>query len=332
MISKRFAMTLLLLSAGVGSADDDRDASLFEIQGSVDFEYSRDRVDFDSPAPSASFSDSLLTVQLELDGAVDSGTGAHLLIELQSEEDEESAIDEAFVYVEFDRWQVVAGRQYLPFGRFDSLFGTDSFTEFAEIRATALLAQWKFSPLWRIDTFVLDGKIDTRGKPDADFGLGVERSARDESWSVGFGYIGDLAEARDSILDRDIRVTARRVAGWNLHASATLGDVGLLLETMTALGRFAELDADFDRPSAATVELTHFLSRRLSYAVRVESSRELEDAPRRRYGVSLQWQPLDQFGIGADFLIGRFGPGRSIDEDDDVNRTRQFFIEFSLDF
>ncbi len=328
-----YVLAACLPGHGFAAQDDaETDTSAISMGVSIEVEHEREHLVLPGEADDETSEQTTGTVQFEFEAVSTTESGARIVLELDTDDESDSVVDEAFLFMESDAFAAMAGRVYVPFGRYDSLFATDSFTEFGEIRATSVVFEIHPTTNLEAGLFFFDGRIDAGNANDLDYGAGLEWSPPDASWRLGGGYVSDLAEARDPAFDISGRRVARRVAGWNFFAGMTLGKFEWFLESVAADGRLAGQDPAFDEPAAGTVEVIYRPHERLDLAARVEASREIADTPRRRYGVSARWYASEHLGIGIDFLSGRFkGNGASDDEDDAPSRAREILLQLVLD-
>ncbi len=332
----RHCCALLLCSTLTCHADDraagEVDGESPTIGGSIEYEYERSRVSGIDGVHLTTRDETVGTVQVEVDARTDRDTGVVAVVELETGDDGRSGFDEIYLFTEGDAITWSAGRQYLPFGRFDSLFGADSLTEFGEIRATSLVLSVEPTERLAIDLFLADSNVDT-GSGDIDHGVAIELASPTHDWRVGLGYFSDVAEVGDALFDEPVRRTGRRVGAVNAFAGAAFGNTEIFFESVFADGRLAGIDATNARPSADTLEILYRFSPAVAASVRRETSRQIDEAARRRYGASLEWRLRPGVTIGIDYLDGRFRDGDLVDDEDrPIRHRRTWLAHLVLDF
>lgn len=229
---------------------------------------------FDSNDAEGDFSGSdhsdveLSTVEVALDARPTDRLTGHLLFLFEEPEGDEVVVDEATVSLALsDMLGITAGREYVPFGRFDSFMVSDPQTlELGETRETALQLDFVSGAL---SGAVYGYSGDTRDAADGDsigsFGASVDYGMESGAtlWAVGASVTSNLGES-DALqyLDAGGTPGALRdeVAGLGLHAAASVGRVAVIAEHLRALDEFAAGDlggavAGPREPSASNLEV-----------------------------------------------------------------------------
>lgn len=259
---------------------------------------------------------------------------AEVVAELShSEAGWEGKIDEAVIAFTAGNFELEAGRLYPPFGEFTSYFATGPLLEFGETRRNGLVLTGELSARFSAAVFALDGDFSAvQGKSgQRDWGLALEYAPA-EFLRFGCSYLSDLAESGFEFLEAGIRYT-RRVDAWSGFAIFNREALTLSVEFVQALRPYDELDAEVNRPSAWNVELAWQFRVPVVAAVRLEGSRELDAAPRRRAGVALLWGFRPNITLAVEYLQSRYA--RGFHEDDtgrEINRSARFGVNLSLDF
>ncbi len=245
--------------------------------------------------------------------------------------------DEGLLAIETERWGLKIGRQYLPFGEFYSHFVSGPLAEFGETRATSLIADYSFNDNIEVSAFVFDGDF---ARPDDgadyDWGLALEYVSSTEAIRLGVSYLSDLAEAEERLLEEHVYNYQRRASAWSAYALIGFDQFELTAEIVqaqrsllasTAAGIAGAADNEEDetddeeqtealKPSAYNFELAYFPQPHLQFAVRVEHSKELDEAPEWRYGVSISWRIGAYIGFALDYLYDEYQRGFVLDDDD----------------
>lgn len=123
------------------------------------------------------------------------------------------------------------------------------------------------------------------------------------------------------------------MAAWSAYAIFGYERLEFTAEVVRALGSFAELDPDRDRPRAWNVELGFYPAGNLEWALRLEGSGDVEDAPRLQGGVSIAWRITHNASLTLDYLRGSYrrglaeGPG-----DREPDKVHQVAGQLALEF
>lgn len=259
---------------------------------------------------------------------------AELLFEYDDEGSDTYRFDEATLAVEAGDFELAGGMLYMPFGTYFSHFATGPVLEFGETRDTGVTLAWGPDERFDAAVFAYRGRarhVDARGS-DWDWGAAFEFSPSRHGL-VGAGYLADLADSDEGLL-RDVGDRYRdAVAAWNAYAVVGIGPFELVAETVCALDSFRELEPDRNRPSAWNLEFAYFPAGRLEWAVRVEGSREVEDAPRRRVGVALSWRATRAVSLTLEYLRSWYGDDLAEDGDGEpVTASHQVGAQLSVAF
>lgn len=248
----------------------------------------------------------LATAQLGLDAKVNEAVGVNFT--LLYEEDGELEVDQAFMHLDQGRWNLSAGRLYLPFGAFHSHFISDPLPlSLGETRQTALVLAYQRES-FTLGAFAFNGNADKAGREDHlnDGGLSVSVTPC-AGLEFGVSVLSDLAESGGAELLGG-NAYRRRVAGWSSYLHLQQGGVSLEGEYLAAARAFAtdDLADNVNRPQTWNLEAAWALTPAVELAARYGGSRELADAPRRECGVDLSWQPLAVTTFSLEYLRSNF--------------------------
>lgn len=243
-------------------------------------------------------------------------------------------LDEAFVTLETDPWELEVGKLYLPFGVYLTNFATGPILELGETRAQA--ATLAYGPDDTMD-FKLSAYLSpTHSQDSTSHSLGWSGGMElwpAENWSFGMSFLSDLADADGRPEDEDGGCCAQRVPGLSGYVVWVGEQTDLSFEALGALGRFHELDNERDRPFAWNLELAYFFLPRYSSALRLEASHEVEDEPRIQLGVAVTGRLLADTSLTLEFLHGRFEHDLATnDEDDSYRWVNRFGAQLSVAF
>lgn len=242
---------------------------------------------------------------------------ADIVFEADKDPDVRAQMDEGFITLEGTAIEISVGRQYLPFGEFYSHFVTDPLVEFGETRGTALVIEYSPVDNLELTGFTYEGNFASdRYDHDNDWGLGITLTNMDESIRFGAAYLSDLSEPEARLLEEFQDAYTRRVPGFSTHLLVAYANTEITLELMQAIYSFKELEIEQDKPQAINTECAWNINTDLQLAWRAERSHELEDEPKRRFGLSLAWRPLSHLTLAFEGLRATFKPGFVAAEED----------------
>jgi hypothetical protein len=254
--------------------------------------------------------DGALSMQLAFEFAPLDSAKAEIIYELNVTGTETShLIEEAMVSFEWSAAELELGLTNVPFGIYFSHFSSGPLLEFGETRAPSAALTVEPGGATRAAGYIYRGRARRADNGGMwDWGLAAETEPL-PGLRFGLAYQSDLADAEGRPLrDYDDRY-ARRVGGFNAHAQVIRGRFSLTAEWLTATDAFQELDVDRNRPSAWNIEAAMRTGADTAAALRVEGSRELDDAPRRRLGVAFSWRLTEQATLTVEYLHGTYKPG-----------------------
>lgn len=287
-------------------------------------------------APSLSFDEhSTTTVQLGFVIDAFDWLEAEAIFEAEKQYHYFAKVDEAFVGVDLNFFGLKLGQQYLSFGEYYSHFVTGPMLELGETRRPSVIADLSAREGIEVSLYAFRGEVDELGQSNQiDWGASVEWKSSRESLRFGMGYLSDLAETEDPILEDGVTKVNQRVPGWN--ASLLWGvsnSLEITLEAVGAVEPSTDLDHSENRPSAENFEAAWAINRTLQLATRVEHSRELEEVPVWKYGFSFTWRPLERMAIAADYLYIDYARSVPLEEDEDILlRGHQFGALVTFEF
>lgn len=298
----------------------------------LELEYDRHRLDIVNGSSSADdqFAETL-EVGFEFEPL--SWLKAELIYEYDGESNT-LTLDEALAAAEAADFELELGKLYVPFGVYYSNFITGPLLEFGETRARAASLSYGPDDLLDVTAFGYLGKAGPAGTSghDVDWGFAVEASPF-EYGTFGLSYLSDLADSDERLLEDNDNEYERRVDGLGAYAVLGYENIEVTLEFIGALKRFRELDADRARPRAWNLELAYFPDNALEWAVRLEGSQELEDAPRFRAGIAAAWRFANAASLQVEYLRGEFAPGLATDKDDrELDSIHQVAAQISFAF
>jgi hypothetical protein len=323
-----------------GVVEGDQWVERLKIHGLVEIEAGYSRIDFDDPdAGDEKSSDvDLATVELAVDARIAPHVDAHVLFKYEADD---LFVDQGYISLTGpDRFPayLIAGRQVIPFGWFESHFITDPTTlELGETNEGAVVIGYRPGGEWvDISAGAFNGKTEEAGADDhiADF-VGRIVVAPLEGIRFGASYTSNLAAA-DSLADQVLTDLNDTVAGWSVFTTVTL------LERLTVIGEYlAALDAfevgelytggdtERRRPAAWNVELGYALSDRWQAALRYGGATDgdaggAEFLPETQYGAVVNWGLLDNTNLAMEYLHGEF--------ENDVQKTDVITAQLAVEF
>ncbi|APG28653.1 hypothetical protein A7E78_12915 [Syntrophotalea acetylenivorans] len=283
----------------------------------------------------------LATVELGIDADFVKHVSGHLL--LLWEEDEESdhlIVDEG--YIRLDGEDVLplylqAGKMYVPFGNFDSMFISDPLTlELGETRESAAVVGYA-NDMFDLSFGAFNGDIDETGKDDhinsfvasAVYTL-PENAVAGLALTGGVSWISNIADS--DVLGEEVVGSELddKVNGIAAFVTATLNERWTLIaEYLGALDKFEAGELTFDggdefEPKTWNVELGYAVTEALEVAVRYEGGDDLGDLlPDSQYGIAASYGLFESTTLAVEYLHGEF---ENDDEQDVV--TAQLAFEF----
>lgn len=274
----------------------------------------------------------LSTVQLGLEAEITSWLGAHVIGLWEEEDTEPMVVDEAVLSLT-SPWQVGGqtpalhvGRQYLPFGRFDSAMVSDPLTlELGETHTTAALLALT-GERWSAKVGAFEGSVDD-GDDGIDSWVAAVETTPLEGITVGASWISDLAESGAELV-ADEGFYRDAVAGWSAFVALHHGSLGMTAEYLAAMERFkaeqAEAGGDLtgERPEAWSLELSWQATGQLQLAGRYEEANSYQ-ADVHRYGATISCGLCDYALVAVEYLHAR-----AEEEDPGHTLTAQLAVEF----
>ncbi len=271
-------------------------------------------------------------LQLGMDFIPTQSLKAELLLEWNTETQDLIADEALAIWEPNDQLEWELGKGYTPLGEYLSHFATGPLLEFGETRAD--MVALNFRPGARIDVSLAAYRGLAR-REDAQTGEPADgqnnwacalQASPTRTLSVGLAFQSDLADSDARLLAHNDDRYRNEVSGASGFLVWSAQDLEFSIEVLSALRSFDELDPDRDRPRAWNLEFAHFPGPRIEWALRVEGSRELEDAPEHRAGIAFTWRPAKRLSITFDYLHGHFANGLALDENDQAYVNSDRFV------
>jgi len=253
----------------------------------------------------------LSTLQIGLEAELAPWLGGHVISLWEDEDTEPMVVDEAVLSLTSPGQllgQVPAlhlGRQYLPFGKFESAMISDPLTlELGETHTSAVVLALP-GERWNATIGAFEGSTDNGDEGIDSLVAAVEVTPR-EGMTLGASWISDLAES-DACLVQEEGFYRDEMAGWSAFMALQHGDVGLTAEYLAAVERFeaeqVESGGDLPgrRPQAWNLELSWQATERVLLAGRYEKADDYQ-ADIRRYGATVSCGLCDYALLAVEYL------------------------------
>jgi hypothetical protein len=269
----------------------------------------------------------------------DGGSARILNEEVLPDAKNDPEVDEGFITLSggdaFPAY-LIAGRQYIPFGNFDSHFITDPNTLLlGETNEGAVVAGYRLGgELVDISAGLFNGRAKEAGDDDAidSFVAGIVAKPL-ETLLCGVSYTSNLngSDAFSEVLVDPDNLDSL-VGGWSAFASFQfLERFYLIAEYVAAMDNFRAgevydaTDTQARKPSAWNLELGLTLVEGLEAAARYGGSDDGADfLPESQYGVVLSWGILESTNLAFEYLHNEF--------EDDVQESDTLTAQLAIEF
>ena len=190
-------------------------------------------------------------------------------------------VEEATISADVGDWELLAGKQYLPFGQYFSSFITGPILELGETQETAATLTYDFEDRIEFSASIYEGVA--RRSDESDNGIDwafALSGVIHERLGVGVSYLTDLGDAGGRLLEDVDNRFVRKVPGLSAYAIWIGDGFETTFEITGAQRSFEELDSDRDQPLAWNVELALFIHPKAELDFRLEGSRQIEGFPK----------------------------------------------------
>ena len=310
-----------------------------QISGLIEAEASHGKTDFKDPASEDEKTSDvdLATVELVVDAKIAAHVEGHVMFKY---EDDDLFVDEGFITLagsESFPAYLIAGRQYIPFGDFETHFVTDPNTlVLGETNEGAAVAGYRFGgEMVDVSVGAFNGGAKEMGKDEAiDSFVGSIVVNPIENLMFGASYTSNLAGSdtfNTVVVDPDNLDSM--VGGWSAFVNFKfLERVKLIGEYVGALDNFKAgeiydvADTKARKPSAWNVELGVAIIDNLELAGRYEGSDDggADFLPESQYGAVLNWGFFKNTNLALEYLHGEF--------EDDAQETDSFIAQLAIEF
>jgi hypothetical protein len=310
-----------------------------QVSGLIEVEAGYQEIDKGDPAESDEKNGDvdLATTELVFDARVAAGVDGHVMIKY---EDGELFVDEGFVTLSGGDAlpaYLIAGRQYIPFGNFDSHFVTDPNTLIlGETNEGAVVGGYRLGgDMVDIALGLFNGRANEAGEDDTvDSFVAAVVVKPLESVLFGASYTSNLAGSdalSEVLVDANSEIDSL-VGGWSAFASVEfLERYYLIAEYVAAVEDFNANElyptavAKARQPSAWNLELGIALAEGLEVAARYGGSDDGADfLPESQYGAVISWGVFENTNLALEYLHDEYED--DVQEADTV--TAQLAVEF----
>jgi hypothetical protein len=310
-----------------------------QLSGLVEVEAGFEETDFKNPAKEDEKTSDvdLAAVELAVDAESAPHIDAHVMVKY---EEDDLFVDEGFIALtgsESFPVYLVAGRQYIPFGYYDSHFVTDPNTLIlGETNEGAVVAGYRFGvEMVDVSLGIFNGSAKERSKDDTiDSFVASICVNPHENLMFGTSYTSNLASSdsfNSVVVDPDNLNSL--VGGWSAFVTFKFFErFKLIGEYVGALNTFKtgeiyDIAETKDRkPSAWNVELGVAVIDNLELAVRYGGSEDggADFLPESQYGAILNWGFYKNTNLALEYLHGEF--------EDDTRETDSFIVQLAIEF
>ncbi len=320
------------------SPESDKWYERIRVSGLIEVEAAYQKTDYGDPAaPDEDRSDvDLAAAELVLDAKIAAAVDGHILIKY---EDDDLFVDEGFIILSggdsFPAY-LIAGRQYIPFGIFDSHFVTDPNTLIlGETNEGAVVGGYRFGgEMVDISIGAFNGKANEAGDDDTvDSFVAAVKVQPFEGFLLGASYTSNLAgsDALSEVLVDPDNLNSL-VSGWSAFASvAFMERFKLLAEYVAAVDDFGigELydaaDMIARQPTAWNLELGIAIAEGFEVAARYGGSDDGADfLPESQYGAVINWGIFKNTNLALEYLHDEY--------EDDVQEADTLTAQLAIEF
>ncbi|MCA1792976.1 MAG: LbtU family siderophore porin [Desulfotignum sp.] len=311
-----------------------------QVEGVIEFEAAHTRTRFSDPAEADEEENDLdlATVELAMDAAISDHVDGHVLFKY---EEDDLFVDEGFITLSGkDKYPVFlkAGRQYLPFGYFDSHFVTDPTTlVLGETNDGAVVAGYRFAgDMVEISAGLFNGAVDETGEDDMiDSGVAAVAFQPFESVMMGVSYTSNLISS-DGFSEAVVTGTGTvtdMVGGWSAYLTVAfierftfVAEYAAALDSFKAGEIYDSADTRDRKPAAWNLELGFSVLENLDLAIGYGGSDDggAEFLPEKQYGAVANWGIFDSTNLALEFLRAEF--------DDDAVETDTVTLQLAIEF
>jgi hypothetical protein len=329
------------LEQAIGSGDEsNRWFDRIEISGLIEIEAMHQSTDFSDPAQADEDESDidLATVEVAMDAGISDHVDGHVLFKY---EEDDLFVDEGFITLSGkERFPIflTAGRQYLPFGNYDSHLVTDPLTlVLGETNDGAVVVGSSFAgDTVEVSAGLFNGAVDETGEDDmVDSVVAAVSFQPFESVMMGVSYTSNLISSdgfSEAVVSGTGTVTDM-VGGWSAFITTSfLERFTFIAEYAAAMDHFKAgeiydaADTKERKPAAWNLELGVSVLENLETAIRYGGSDDggADFLPETQYGAVANWGIFDSTNLALEYLRAEF--------DDDAVETDTFTVQLAIEF
>ncbi len=318
------------------SVEDNAWFDRIQVSGVIEVEANYQTLDDNDPTTDDEDSSDvdLGTVELAIDVRIVDHVDGHVLFKY---EDDDVFVDEGFITLtgsEAFPAYLIAGRQYVPFGNYDSHFVTDPNTlVLGETNEGALVAGYRIGEdVVDIAVGAFYGKINESGDDDMinSYVAGVSAQPL-EGLMLGVSYISNLASS-DSFSEHVEAEIDDLVGGWSafvtfefLDRFRVVGEYTAALDEFVAGQVYGTTDTLAREPSAWNIEFGAMVIDSLELAVRYGGSDDGGDfLPETQYGGVVNWGFFESTNLALEYMHDEY--------EDDGNEVDTITAQLAVEF
>ncbi len=280
----------------------------------------------------------LATMELGLDARLNENISGHVLFLWEEDDTEPVDLDEGFITI-FGTEQLplylLAGKYYVPFGKFESFFISDPLTlELGETNQSAVMCGYHHD-VFDVNAGIFNEDINKTGKKDHARSVFASATAsppedfhENLSLTAGVSYISNIADTEglfEQIVDADgdgePDGVSDDIAGISGFMSIGITEkVFCVAEIVSALDKFNEGELAFAdgkrQPSAWNLEIAYVSESNMGAGLKYEGVDDCGDfLPKSGYGGIIFWYPFEKTYVGLEYL------NQDFENDDNVQKV-----------
>lgn len=308
-----------------------------QISGLIEVEAYHEKIDFKDPASADETTSDvdLATVELVVDARIVAHVDGHVMFKY---EDDDVFVDEGFISLtggEAVPAYLIAGRQYIPFGDFDSQFVTDPNTLIlGETNVGSVVVGYRFGgEMVDVSVGAFNGRVDKVGDDNTIDSVVASIVAQPfDALMIGASYTSNLASS-DAFSEFVIDPIDDLVGGWSAFVNFQfferfkfIAEYVAAVDSFNAGEIYDAADTQERQPSAWNLELGILIVDRLEMAVRYGGSDDggAEFLPESQYGAVLNWGFFENTNLALEYLHGKY--------EDDIQETDALTVQLAVEF
>jgi len=320
----------------------------FHFSGLIEVEAGHEKIDYKDPATADETSSDvdLATVELVVDAKIAAHVDGHVMFKYEGDD---VFVDEGFITLTgtdaFPAY-LIAGRQYIPFGNYDSHFITDPATLIlGETNNGSVVGGYRFNgEMVDVSVGAFNGRVKEIGENDTIANVvGAVVASLTENIKFGASYTSNLA-ASDALsevvtdLDGDGENDniSSFVGGWSAFFTASVMErFKVIAEYVAAIDEFkagelfSAADTKKRQPAAWNLELGFAINDACEVAARYEGSNDGdagggEFLPESQYGAVVNWRFFKNTNLAIEYLHSEF--------QDDFQKADVFTAQLAVEF